>query len=190
VLGAAQHALRDPFIRVDMEGSNLVDATLDVVDAAFAGHPNTGPVLQAYLHRTPADVERAIARGMRVRLCKGAYNEPPEVALQEMDAIRVQFLALATQVLTRGTYPAIATHDPLLIAAVKQIARERAIASDRFEFQLLYGVRPEVQAALVREGYRVRVYVPFGTHWAQYFRRRVTERRANLVFALRSLIEW
>jgi proline dehydrogenase len=189
VLAQAQAALRDAFVRVDMEGSALVDATIEAVDAAFRRHRNTGLVLQAYLHRTPADVERAIGLGMRVRLCKGAYREPADIALQEMDAIRVQFLALATRLLATGTYPAIATHDPLLIAAVKQIARERSIAPETFEFQLLYGVRPDVQAALVREGYRVRVYVPFGTHWAKYFHRRITERRANLVFALRSLVE-
>jgi proline dehydrogenase len=124
-----------------------------------------------------------------VRLCKGAYKEPPAIALQAMHAIRVQYLALATQLLApRGAYPAIATHDPLLIAAVQQIARERAVAPEAFEFQLLYGVRPDLQRALVAAGYRVRVYVPFGTRWAKYFRRRVTERRANLIFALRSLV--
>ncbi len=189
VLGAAARTLRDPFVRVDMEGSALVAPTLAVVTAAFARHRNTGPVLQAYLHRTPGDVAEMIAHGIRVRLCKGAYKEPPAIALQAMHAIRVQYLALATQLLApRGAYPAIATHDPLLIDAVKQIARERAIAPAAFEFQLLYGVRPDLQRALVAGGYRVRVYVPFGTRWAKYFRRRVTERRANLLFALRSFV--
>jgi proline dehydrogenase len=188
ILAAAATALRDPFVRVDMEGSALVTMTLDVVTRAFAHHASTGTVLQAYLHRTPADVARLIALGMRVRLCKGAYKEPESIALQEMHAIRVQYLALAMQLLAGGAYPAIATHDPLLIEAVKQVARDRDVARDAFEFQLLYGVRPELQRALAAEGYRVRIYVPFGTQWAKYFRRRVTERRENLIFALRSLV--
>ena len=188
VLTAAKATLRDPFVRVDMEGSALVVSTLDVVISAFAQYGNTGPVLQAYLYRTQADVARMIAIGARVRLCKGAYREPPAVAMQAADQIRVQFLALAMQLLRGGPYPAIATHDPLLIAAVKAVAGERGIAPARFEFQLLYGVRPDLQRGLVRDGYRVRTYVPFGTHWARYFRRRVTERRANALFALRSFI--
>ena len=187
ILGAARSALRDPFVRVDMEGSALVAPTLDLVTRAFVSHPTTGPALQAYLHRTPADVAHMIAIGARVRLCKGAYKEPATIALASMDAIRVQYVALATMLLARGTYPAIATHDPLVIDAVKQVARERAVARDRFEFQLLYGVRTDLQRALVDAGYRIRIYVPFGTRWARYFRRRVTERRANLIFALRSL---
>ncbi len=188
VLTAAKATLRDPFVRVDMEGSALVVSTLDVVISAFAQYGNTGPVLQAYLYRTREDVARMIAIGARVRLCKGAYREPAAVAMQAADQIRVEFLALATQLLTRGAYPGIATHDPLLIAAVKVVARQRGIAPAMFEFQLLYGVRPDLQRALVRDGYRVRTYVPFGTHWARYFRRRVTERRENVLFALRSLI--
>ncbi len=187
ILDAAGQALRDPFVRVDMEGSARVDATLGVVRGAFATHTATGPVLQAYLHRTPADVAEMIALGARVRLCKGAYKEPASVALQHMHAIRVQYLALATRLLREGAYPAIATHDPLIIEAVKQIARDAGINADAFEFQLLYGVRPDLQRALVGAGYRVRIYVPFGTRWAQYFRRRVTERRENLLFAIRSL---
>jgi proline dehydrogenase len=179
--------LADPFVRVDMEGSALVDDTLAVVRAAFDQLPTTGPALQAALHRTPVDVADAIDRAMRVRLCKGAYREPSEIALHESEPIRVRFLALAMQLLERGSYPAFATHDPLLIGAIRQVARERAIAPDRFEFQLLYGVRPDLQAALVADGWRVRVYVPFGTHWARYMRRRVSERRENLVFALRSI---
>jgi proline dehydrogenase len=189
VLAAASGALPDPFVRVDMEGSALVDATLAAVVAAFPDHRITGPVLQAALHRTPADVARMIDAGIRVRLCKGAYKEPPDVALQTAGEIRAMFLALATQLLNvRGSSPAIATHDPLLIAAVKTVARERGVTTAGFEFQLLYGVRPELQRALAAEGYRVRTYVPFGTAWAKYFRRRITERRANAVFALRSLV--
>ncbi len=184
-----EHAQRnaDPFVRIDMEGTTVTDATLRVFERAFATHKNVGIVLQAYLKRTPADVERMIELGARVRLCKGAYNEPPELAIKDMPAIRTQFLALAKELLTRGNYPGIATHDIELIDAVKQLVVQNAIARDRFEFQMLYGCRPQVQRDLVREGYGMRVYVPFGTHWAGYFYRRVMERRENAFFALSSM---
>jgi proline dehydrogenase len=181
--------LADPFVRIDMEGSAVTAATLRVFERVFAGRRNVGPVIQAYLKRSADDVERAIELGARVRLCKGAYREPPEIAFQEMPAIRHEYLRLAEALLTRGVYPGIATHDEKLIAAVKEIARSREIGADRFEFQMLYGVRPELQRALVAEGYRMRVYVPFGTHWAGYFYRRITERRENALFALRSMLQ-
>ena len=179
---------RDPFVRIDMEGSAVTDATLRVFERMFTETRNVGPVLQAYLKRTPDDVERMIALGARVRLCKGAYNEPPEIAYRDMPTIRRQFLRCAEALLDRGNYPGIATHDERLIGAVETFAHERGIARDRFEFQLLYGVRPEVQRRLVADGYRVRVYVPYGTHWAGYFYRRITERKENAFFALRSLL--
>ncbi|HTU71150.1 MAG TPA: proline dehydrogenase family protein [Candidatus Baltobacteraceae bacterium] len=177
----------DPFVRIDMEGSAVTAATLDLFESAYAKDTNVGIVLQAYLRRTPADVARAIAIGARVRLCKGAYDEPPELAIKEMPAIRVAYLQLAHELLERGNYPAIATHDRSLIDEVRAFTRERAIASDRFEFQMLYGCRPQLQRELVAQGYRVRVYVPFGTHWAGYFYRRVMERRENALFALSSM---
>ncbi len=179
---------RDPFVRIDMEGSAVTDVTLRVFERAYAGTKNVGPVLQAYLKRTPADVERAIELGARVRLCKGAYGEPPTIAHKDMPTIRREYLRSAEALLERGHYPGIATHDERLIEAVKAFTAERGIGPDRFEFQLLYGVRPEVQRRLVSEGYRVRVYVPYGTHWAGYFYRRITERPENALFALRSLI--
>ncbi len=179
--------LPDPFVRIDMEGSSVTDATLRVFEHAFASHDNVGIVLQAYLRRTPQDVEHAIALGARVRLCKGAYNEPVELAFPDMASIRREFLRSAEALLTRGKYPAIATHDERLIAAVKAFVAERAISPDAFEFQMLYGVRPDLQRELVREGFNVRVYVPFGTHWAGYFYRRITERKENALFALRSI---
>ncbi len=182
---AARNA--DPFVRIDMEGSAVLEATLRVFERAFAGHKNVGPVLQAYLKRTAGDVARAIEIGARVRLCKGAYNEPPEIAYKRMPEIRAHYLELARELLARGTYPGIATHDHRLIAAVKQFAGDRGIAAGRFEFQMLYGCRPHVQRAIVAEGYRLRVYVPFGTHWAGYFYRRVLERRENALFALSSI---
>lgn len=178
---------RDPFVRIDMEGSTILEATLRVFARAFAQHRNVGPVLQAYLKRTHADVENAIELGARVRLCKGAYNEPPAIAYKEMPEIRARYLECARELLVRGVYPGIATHDRRLIAAVKAFVAERAIANDRFEFQMLYGCRPAVQRAIAAEGYRLRVYVPFGTHWSGYFYRRVLERRENALFALSSI---
>jgi proline dehydrogenase len=177
----------DPFVRIDMEGSSVLEATLRVFNRAFAEHKNVGIVLQAYLKRTPADVNRAIELRARVRLCKGAYNEPPEIAYKSMPEIRTQYLDLARELLERGTYPGIATHDRRLISAVKEFAGERSIARERFEFQMLYGCRPQVQRELVAQGYRLRIYVPFGTHWAGYFYRRVLERRENALFALSSI---
>lgn len=177
----------DPFVRIDMEGSAVLEATLRVFMRAFSQHKNVGPVLQAYLKRTAGDVERAIELGARVRLCKGAYNEPAEIAYKRMTEIRARYLELARSLLARGVYPGIATHDRRLIAAVKQYVAQRHIANDRFEFQMLYGCRPRVQREIVAQGYRLRVYVPFGTHWAGYFYRRVLERRENALFALSSI---
>jgi proline dehydrogenase len=187
VLDAASHN-RDPFVRIDMEGSAVTDATLRIFERAYAETQHVGPVLQAYLKRTPADVERMIALGARVRLCKGAYSEPPSIAYKDMPTIRRLFLRSAEALLERGNYPGIATHDPRIITAVQTFARERDIGRDRFEFQMLYGVRPELQRKLVAGGYRLRVYVPYGTHWAGYFYRRITERPENALFALRSMI--
>ncbi len=177
----------DPFVRIDMEGSAVTESTLRVFERAYAEHKNVGPVLQSYLKRTPRDVERMIELNARVRLCKGAYNEPEAIAYKEMPKIREQYLQCARELLTRGTYPGIATHDRRLIAAVKEFVLANGIARDRFEFQMIYGVRPQLQRDLVREGYRLRVYVPFGTHWAAYFYRRVAERKENLLFAVSSI---
>jgi proline dehydrogenase len=174
----------DPFVRIDMEGSGVTDATLRVFERAYENRKNVGPVLQAYLRRTPEDVERAIELGARVRICKGAYNEPPEIAYKEMPQIRKQYLECAKALLTRGNYPGIATHDPEIIDAIKAFTHNNDIAPDKFEFQMLYGIRPSIQRQLVDEGYRLRVYVPFGTHWAGYFYRRVAERKENALFAL------
>jgi proline dehydrogenase len=179
----------DPFVRIDMEGAAVVDATLRIFERVRAAHVNVGPVLQAYLKRTPADLERMLALGARVRLCKGAYGEPAEVAHTEMPVIRAVYLRLAESLLSRGTYPAIATHDTRLIDAVKAYAAERAIARTAFEFQMLYGIRPDLQRRLARDGYRVRIYIPYGTHWAGYFYRRMMERRENALFVLGSLLK-
>lgn len=182
---AAQN--RDPFVRIDMEGSAVTDATLRVFHEAFAAHRNVGPVLQAYLKRTPGDVEDALALHARVRLCKGAYNEAAEIAFKEMPEIRAQYLELARRLLRSATYPGIATHDRRIIKAVKEFVRTEGVDPQAFEFQMLYGCRPSVQRQIVAEGYRLRIYVPFGTHWSGYFYRRVLERRENAFFAISSI---
>ncbi len=177
----------DPFVRIDMEGSAVTQATLDLFERVYAEDKNVGIVLQAALKRTPNDVERAIELGARVRLCKGAYSEPPEIAFKTMPEIRSHYLALAHALLERGNYPAIATHDPELIDDILRFVRAHNIAPDRFEFQMLFGIRPQLQRELVAQGYRLRIYVPYGTHWAGYFYRRVMERRENALFALSSI---
>jgi proline dehydrogenase len=146
-----------------------------------------GIVLQAYLHRTPADVKEAIARKDRVRLCKGAYKEPPEVALQGMEDIRKAYRECAHLLLDGGNDPAIATHDESLIQDALAYAAAEEIPSARYEFQMLYGLRTRRWDSLVAGGHRVRIYVPYGTHWFPYFYRRLRERRENVLFVLRNL---
>ncbi|HXY39889.1 MAG TPA: proline dehydrogenase family protein [Vicinamibacteria bacterium] len=175
------------FVRLDMEGSDLTGDTIEVFQRLRNGYDNVGIVLQAYLHRTPDDVAEAVRRGDRVRLCKGAYREPPAVALQDMAAIRRQFVACAHRLLEGGHYPAIATHDEALIGDTLSFAGAQGIAAERFEFQMLYGLRRRRWTELVASGHHVRIYVPFGTHWIPYFYRRLRERRENVLFVLRNL---
>lgn len=176
------------FVRVDMEGSKHTQRTLDLFRRVRKDYDNVGIVLQAALHRTADDVEEAIARGDRVRLCKGAYAEPPKVALQRMDEVRANFKRCARRLLEKGPYPAIATHDESLVADSLSFVREAGIGAERFEFQMLYGLRPRRWDELVKEGFNVRVYVPYGTHWLPYFYRRLRERKENVFFVLRSLL--
>jgi proline dehydrogenase len=175
------------FVRLDMEGSKLTESTIRIFQELRQRHDNVGIVLQAYLHRTPDDVKEAIRRKDRVRLCKGAYKEPPGVAIQDMASIREAFSACAQELLAKGDYPAIATHDEELVAGTIDWSRAQAIAPARFEFQMLYGLRPRRWEELVAAGFNMRVYVPFGTHWMPYFYRRLRERRENVLFVLRSL---
>jgi len=175
------------FIRLDMEGSATVDSTYRILDRALETYDHVGPVVQAYLDRAAQDVERIIKRNLRARLCKGAYKEPKQIAIQKMPLIRRNYMQLAQRLLSSGTYPGIATHDDLLIDAVKAFADRESIRRDAFEFQMLYGIRADAQRAIVREGYRMRVYVPFGTHWAGYFYRRLAERKENVWFVMRNL---
>jgi proline dehydrogenase len=176
------------FVRIDMENSPYTQATLDVFETLWQQqHRSVGVVLQACLHRTEADVRRMNALGARVRLVKGAYKEPPEVAFQRKDEVDAAYLRLMRLLLDEGTYPAIATHDEAMLQAAREHAATHGIAADRYEFQMLYGIRRDLQASLVAAGYRVRVYVPFGREWFPYFMRRLGERPANVLFVLRSL---
>jgi len=175
------------FVRVDMESSASTDRTLEVVSRLRADAHDVGPVIQSYLHRSPADVERLAADRVRTRVCKGAYAEPPDVAHQEREAVGDAFVALSQRLLEADAYPGVATHDPEMILRVGRFARRTGIGKDRFEFQMLYGIRRDLQRRLVAKGYRVRVYVPFGTEWYAYFMRRLAERPANALFVLRSL---
>jgi proline dehydrogenase len=175
------------FVRIDMEGSKHTQGTLDAFHHLRKDYDNVGIVLQAYLHRTEADVKEAVRRGDRVRICKGAYKEPPEIAYQDMDDIRASYLRCARLLLDQGNYPAIATHDEKLLGEVLAYASQNGIASSRYEFQMLYGLRPGRWDELVAGGHNVRIYVPYGTHWFPYFYRRLRERKENVFFVLRSL---
>jgi proline dehydrogenase len=175
------------FVRLDMEGSDLTQDTLEIFELLRERHDNVGIVLQAALHRTPDDVREAVRRGDRVRLCKGAYKEPSQVALQDMAAIRNQYMACTRLLLEGGNHPAIATHDEKLIGDTIAYAKEKGIPPSRFEFQMLYGLRRGRWESLVAAGCNVRVYVPFGTHWIPYFYRRLRERKENVLFLVRNL---
>jgi proline dehydrogenase len=176
------------FVRIDMEGSKHTQQTLDVFRGLRRDFDNVGIVVQAALHRTQADVEQLVAHGDRVRLCKGAYREPAEIAWQHMDEIRASFKRCARLLLDAGHNPAIATHDESLIQDTIAYAREKGIAPKSWEFQMLYGLRPRRWDELVRDGYNVRIYVPYGTHWFPYFYRRLRERKENVFFVLRNLL--
>jgi proline dehydrogenase len=175
------------FVRIDMESSAHTERTLDVVERLRADGHDVGPAIQSYLHRSPADVERLAAERVRTRVCKGAYAEPPEVAIQERDAIGDAFVALCERLLEADAYPGVATHDPDMLGRVAASASERGIGADRFEYQMLYGIRRDLQRRLLERGSRLRVYVPYGTEWYPYFMRRLAERPANVLFVLRSI---
>lgn len=190
-LGAILARARDAgfFVRVDMENSPYVEDTLALVDAAWRqGLTNVGVVLQSALKRSEGDLERVLALGMRVRLVKGAYKEPKTVAYQKKSEVDGAYVDLMQTLLDEGTYPAIATHDPKIIDATREYVKKKGYANDRFEFQMLYGIRRDLQMSLVKEGYRVRVYVPFGKQWYPYFMRRLGERPANVAFVVRGIL--
>lgn len=178
------------FVRIDMEDSPRVDATLRVYRRLReAGYTNTGIVLQSYLKRTERDLEALLPLKPAVRIVKGAYKEPPEVAFQDKRLIDGQYLVLAKKALENGLYTAIASHDPHIIGEMKRWTAERGLTPEQFEFQLLYGVRRDEQKRLAAEGYTVRAYIPYGTDWYPYLSRRIAERPENLMFVARSLVQ-
>ncbi len=186
----ARAAAQNSFVRVDMEGSPYTQRTLDFVSELHRrpGHQNhVGAVIQSYLRRSEQDVQRLLAERIRIRLCKGAYQEPPEIAFHKKSEVDANYLKLMQMLLKSGVYHGIATHDENIIRATEAFARAEGIPPDAFEFQMLYGIRRDLQEQLVRDGWRLRVYVPFGTEWYPYFMRRLAERPANVFFILKNL---
>ena len=179
------------FVRLDMESSHYTERTLHMFEhRLYPSYPkNVGIVLQSYLRRTEADVDKANRLGCRVRICKGAYQEPASVAFPDKRDVDQNYARCMHSLMTDGNYPGLATHDEKIIADAKQFAKDKNISHDRFEFQMLYGVRRDLQERLVREGYRMRVYVPFGTQWYPYLMRRLAERPANVAFMTGNIVK-
>ena len=175
------------FVRIDMESSDYTGRTLQLVCDLHDKYRAVGTVIQAYLYRSKGDIEMLNERGIRVRLCKGAYLEAAGVAFPKKEQVDANYIELMRLLLDKGTYPAIATHDEKMIAATKAYAESRQISRDAFEFQMLYGIRRDLQRQLAKEGFRVRVYVPYGEAWYPYYMRRLAERPANVLFILRNL---
>ena len=177
------------FVRIDMEGTPHTDRTLDVFRRLRQEFDNVGIVIQAYLYRSEKDINDLNEIGAKVRLCKGAYKEPKELAIKKMKDIRANYMKLADILFREGVYPAIATHDFKLIAWTKDYVAAHSIPNDKFEFQFLYGIRKKSFQKLAAEGYRVRCYVPFGTHWLPYNLRRLRERKENVWFVIKNLFK-
>jgi len=178
------------FVRVDMEGSPYTQRTLNLVHELHRQPGNAGvvgAVIQSYMRRGEQDVEKLLAEGIRIRLCKGAYKEPPEIAYQKKSEVDANYVKLTKMLLKSGIYHGIATHDPRMIEAAIAFARQEKISPESFEFQMLYGIRRDLQQKLVREGWRMRVYIPFGTEWYPYLMRRLAERPANLLFLIKNI---
>lgn len=180
----------DSFVRIDMEGSDYTQQTIDIFKDAFQKYgKHVGIVIQAYLHRTKKDIPDLAELRADVRLCKGAYNEPEQIALQDMSDIRDAFKSYTKILLEKTDYPRIATHDDEIINWVKEYVQKETIDKDRFEFQMLYGLRQETMEEFVRHGYNARIYVPYGTMWFPYFKRRLMERKENIFFVLKTLFK-
>ena len=193
VSGLVDHAVAvNNFVRVDMEGSEYTQATIDLVRTLHSKPVNrdhVGIVIQAYLHRSAADIAALTSDGIRIRLCKGAYKEPPSLAFPKKSEVDANFVRLTQALLTSGIYHGIATHDEAMISAAKHFVVVRGIDKSSFEFQMLYGIRRDLQRTLVAEGYNVRVYVPFGSEWYPYFMRRLAERPANVLFLAKNMLK-
>lgn len=175
-------------VEVDMESYDYVERTLRLVVSLHGKYGNLRGVIQAYLRRSEGDLEMLCERGIPVRLCKGAYSEPPSRAFARQRRVNENFLRLARILLDRGVYPGFATHDEGLISEIRRYARDQGIPSDRYEFQMLYGIRRDLERRFVRDGCRLRLYVPYGDAWYPYFMRRLAERPANLLFLLKNLV--
>jgi proline dehydrogenase len=175
------------FVRIDMEGSAYTEKTIEIARRLRQQSASVGTVIQSYLRRSEQDVRDLLAVSCRIRLCKGAYLEPPEIAFAEKQDVDANYVKLMQLLLGSGVYHGIATHDPKMIQATKEFAARQGIAKDKFEFQMLYGIRPDLQRQLIREGYGMRVYIPYGHDWFPYFMRRLAERPANLIFILKNL---
>ena len=178
----------DNFLRVDMEGSVYTEQTIELVKKVRSRSPAIGTVIQAYLYRSEQDIVDLLAIGCRIRLCKGAYKESPQIAYPRKEDVDANYVKLARLLLPSGFYHGIATHDPRMIGATIRIAAENKVAKDDFEFQMLYGVRTDLQQQLVRDGFRLRIYIPYGRDWFPYFMRRLAERPANLGFFVRNFL--
>jgi len=176
------------FVRIDMEGSSYTQRTIELVKRVRADSTAVGAVIQCYLYRSEQDVKDLLGMGCRIRLCKGAYQEPPEIAFPKKADVDANYVKLMQLLLASGIYHGVATHDPRMIEATIDFAARHAIAKDKFEFQMLYGIRTDLQEQLVHDGYRMRVYIPYGRDWFPYFMRRLAERPANLVFFVRRLL--
>jgi len=179
------------FVRVDMEGSPYTQRTLDFVHELhrMPGHAGrVGTVIQSYMLRSEADVQRLLADGIRIRLCKGAYKEPPEIAFQKKSEVDANYVKLMKILMKSGIYHGLATHDENIIKEAKAFATRESIPRDAFEFQMLHGIRRDLQQSLVRDGWRMRVYIPFGTEWYPYFMRRLAERPANVFFIVKNML--
>jgi len=177
------------FVRIDMESSDYTERTMQMIERVRADYPNTGTVLQSYLHRTPGDIEKVIEWQARTRLVKGAYLEPASVAFPEKAKVDEAYVAQAKELLLRGFYPALATQDEKIITILNAFVAEKGIDKKSFEYQMLYGIRRDLQEGLHAQGYNVRIYVPFGDAWYPYFTRRLAERPANAFFILKSLFK-
>ncbi len=187
----ADAARRGNFVRIDMEGSNVTQATIDIFKRLRAefGLNDVGIVLQSYLRRTMSDAQELLKIPARIRLCKGAYDEPPEVAFPDKKDVDNNYVEVMQLLLASGVYHGIATHDPKMIEATIAFVEREKIAKSAFEFQMLYGIRRDLQEQLAREGYGMRVYVPYGKHWYPYFMRRLAERPANIWFVLKNFLK-
>ncbi|HVG19649.1 MAG TPA: proline dehydrogenase family protein [Blastocatellia bacterium] len=177
------------FVRIDMEDSTKTDGTLEIFTRLRREFDNVGIVIQSYLYRSEKDVEELLKMGARIRLCKGAYKEPESVAFQQKSDVDANYIKLMKMLLASNVYHGIATHDEKMISATKEFTSENGITPDKYEFQMLYGIRRDLQERLIGEGYRMRVYVPYGRYWYPYFMRRLAERPANVWFVLKNIMK-